>query len=178
MSRRADPSSRSSPIPRSCRAHSSRGALRRVPDPGARLAAMAAVGDFAGTAFLAGVGPAEQENGDASLRLRESGADLVVEAAVSSRAFVATSLPDWPGWTAESDGRALPLEAVNHAFVGFWLEPGRHAVRLTYRPVSWALGLASFSAGSVICVALALAAARTASGLTRRIGATSAPAAA
>ncbi len=135
-------------------------ALRRVPDAGARLAAMAAVEDFAATAFLAGAGPAEQANGEAALRLRESGPDLVVEAAVSSRALVATSLPDWSGWTAESDGRALPLETVDHAFVGFWLEPGRRAVRLTYRPASWVLGLASFSAGSVICIALALAAAR------------------
>ena len=86
--------------------------------------------DFAGTAFLGGTGPAEQENGEAALRLRASGPDLVVEASVASRAFVATSLPDWPGWIAESNGRALPLETVNHAFVGFWLEPGRHDVRL------------------------------------------------
>ena len=121
---------------------------------------MAAVEDFARTAFLGGSGPAEQENGEAALRLRASGPDLVVEASVASRAFVATSLPDWPGWIAESNGRALPLETVNHAFVGFWLEPGRHDVRLSYRPASWALGLAAFSAGCVVCIVLALAAAR------------------
>ena len=135
-------------------------AVRRVADPSGRLAAMAAVEDFAGTAFLGGAGPAEQENGEAALRLRTSGPDLVVEASVASRAFVATSLPDWPGWIAESNGRALPLETVNHAFVGFWLEPGRHDVRLSYRPASWDLGLAAFSAGCVACIALVLAAAR------------------
>jgi uncharacterized membrane protein YfhO len=121
---------------------------------------VAAVGDFAGTAFLGGAGPAEQANGEAALRLRASGPDLVVEASVASRALVATSLPDWPGWVAESNGRPLPLETVNHAFVGFWLEPGRYDVRVSYRPVSWALGLAAFSAGCVACIALALAAAR------------------
>lgn len=136
------------------------GALRRLPDPVERLAAMAALPDFSGTAFLSGAGPAEEQNGEAALRIRESGPDLVVEAVVSSRAFVATSLPDWPGWIAESSGGALPLEAVNHAFVGFWLEPGRHGVRLTYRPASWTLGLAAFSAGCVIWIALALAASR------------------
>ena len=135
-------------------------AVRRVADPAGRLAAMAVVEDFSRTAFLGGAEPAEQENGEAALRLRTSGPDLVVEASVASRAFVATSLPDWPGWIAKSNGRALPLETVNHAFVGFWLEPGRHEVRLAYRPASWALGLAAFSAGCVACIALALAAAR------------------
>ena len=134
--------------------------LRRLNDPAERLAAMRAAPDFAGSAFLAGAGPAEERNGDAALRIRESGPDLVVEATASARTFVATSLTDWPGWIAESEGRALPLETVNHAFVGFWLEPGRHDVRLTYRPTSWALGLAAFSAGGVLCIALALAAAR------------------
>ena len=81
-------------------------AVRRVADPAGRLAAMAAVEDFSRTAFLGGAGPAEQENGEAALRLRTSGPDLVVEASVASRAFVATSLPDWPGWIAESNGRA------------------------------------------------------------------------
>ncbi len=113
-----------------------------------------------GPRFSRAPGPAEERNGEAALRIRESGPDLVVEATASARTFVATSLTDWPGWIAESDGRALPLETVNHAFVGFWLEPGRHDVRLTYRPTSWTLGLAAFSAGSVLCIALALAAAR------------------
>jgi Bacterial membrane protein YfhO len=135
-------------------------ALRRVSDPAERLAAMAALSDFAATALLAGKGPAEQSNGEAALAVRESGPDLVVEASVSSRVFVATSLSDWPGWIAEADGRALRLETVNHAFVGFWLEPGRHGVRLTYRPASWTLGLAAFAAGCLIWLALAVVAPR------------------
>jgi len=135
-------------------------AVRRVTDPARRLAAMGAVKDFGATVFLGAAGAAEQENGEATLGLRAAGPDLVVEASVASRALVATSLPDWPGWIAESNGRALPLETVNHAFVGFWLEPGRHDVRLSYRPASWAIGVAAFSAGCVACIALALAAAR------------------
>jgi hypothetical protein len=129
--------------------------LRRILEPAGRLTAMAAERDFAATAFLGGAGAAEERNGEARLRVREAGPDLVVEASVSARALVATSLSDWPGWIAESDGRALRLETVNHAFVGFWLEPGEHRVRLVYRPASWTLGLAAFAAGCLLTLVLA-----------------------
>ncbi len=78
--------------------------LRRLPDAARRLEAMRGIEDFGGTAFLSGAGPAEEVNGEATLRLREAGPDLVVDASVSARAFVATSLPDWPGWVAEEGG--------------------------------------------------------------------------
>jgi uncharacterized membrane protein YfhO len=86
------------------------------------------------------------------------GPDLVVAGRASSPAFVATSLPDWPGWTAREDGRELPVETVDHAFVGFWLPAGEHTVRLAYRPRSWTLGLAAFGAGLALASILALAA--------------------
>ena len=131
-------------------------ALRRVADPARRLAAMAAEHDFGDTAFLGGAAGTQVQNGEAVLRMRDAGPDLVLEASVYARAFVATSISDWPGWIAESDGRALPLETVNHAFVGFWLEPGQHRVRLAYRPASWTLGLAAFAAGCLVAVVLAM----------------------
>ena len=131
-------------------------ALRRIPDSARRLAAMAAESDFSDTAFLGGPGAADARNGEAALRIREAGPDLVVDASVSARVLVATSLSDWPGWIAESGGRALPLETVNHAFVGFWLEPGQHRVRLSYRPASWTLGLVAFAAGVLLALVLAV----------------------
>jgi uncharacterized membrane protein YfhO len=76
------------------------------------------------------------------LTVREIGTDLVVEADVAGRALVATSIPDWPGWRASDEGGEVSLTTVNHAFVGFWLEPGRHAVRLHYLPGSFLLGSA------------------------------------
>jgi uncharacterized membrane protein YfhO len=85
----------------------------------------------------------------------------VVTASASSRAFVATSLPDWPGWIAESEGRLLAVETVNHAFVGFWVEPGEHSVRLRYRPRSWTLGIWAFVLGLVVAVALSRASQRS-----------------
>ncbi len=135
--------------------------LRREPDAARRLEEMAGEKDFSGTAWLseASVGAAEEDNGDASLQIRALGPDLLLEADVARRVLVVTSLPDWPGWTALEGGNALPLATVNHAFVGFWLDPGRHAVRLTYRPASWILGLAAFTAG-VLAAALAAATGR------------------
>ena len=74
-------------------------------------------------------------------------------------AFIATTLPDWPGWRAEAAGAALRIETVNHAFVGMWLPAGKHTVRLTYRPPSFALGLGALAAG-LVCAAVIAATAR------------------
>jgi uncharacterized membrane protein YfhO len=88
------------------------------------------------------------KNGPATLRVREIGPDLVIEADARERTLVATSIPDWPGWRARSAGRELPLTTVNHAFVGLWLPPGRHRVRLHYLPESFRFGVAL--AGTVL----------------------------
>jgi hypothetical protein len=129
-------------------------ALRTTPDA---LAALAAANDFSEIAFLPGAAASDGPNGTAALRVRETGPDLVVEVSASSRTFVATSLPDWPGWTAAENGRPLPITTVNHAFVGFWSEPGEHAVRLRYRPRSWTVGLWAFAAGLAASAGLAAA---------------------
>jgi len=120
------------------------------------LAALAATDDFSRTAVLDGEDGPEAANGEAALHVREAGPDLVVSVAAASRVFVATSLPDWPGWTAVGDGRAIPTVTVNHAFVGFWAEAGATTVRLRYEPRSWRLGLGAFAAGLVAAAGLAL----------------------
>ena len=132
--------------------------LRSVADPARRLEEMAGERDFARTAWLSR-GEGEEENGRAALDVRAVGADLEVSADASERTLVATSLPDWPGWKGEAGGRELDLVTVNHAFVGFWLPPGRHRARLTYRPASFTLGLFAFLAGAGAAVAAGLAAA-------------------
>ena len=95
------------------------------------------------------------ENGQAALTVRSVGPDLHVVAEVSRRVFVATSLPAWPGWRAESGGRPLPVTTVNHAFVGFWVPPGTWPIRLSYRPGSFPLGLLAMAAGLAASIALA-----------------------
>ena len=129
--------------------------LRREGDPRRTLEAMARETDFADTAWLSGAEGVEERNGEARILSRGAGPDLVVSVDADSRVFVATSLPDWPGWMAESGGERLPTETVNHAFVGAWIPAGRHAVRFSYRPASWNLGLLSFAAGIAAAVVAA-----------------------
>jgi hypothetical protein len=118
------------------------GIVRVEPDGRKRIAEMSAATDFSQTAWLSEGVPGTSRNGAAALRVREVGADLVIDADVREKAFVATSVPDWPGWRAQSDGRAIRLATVNHAFVGFWLPPGRGVVRLQYSPDSFRFGVA------------------------------------
>src|SRR5215831_12520336 len=90
--------------------------------------------------------------------VRESGTDLVVSVEARQRVFLATSLPDWPGWVvrAERGGARLPTTTVNHAFVGFWLPPGQTVVRLGYCPDSFRYGVWSCGLGAVLFVVLTL----------------------
>jgi hypothetical protein len=141
--------------------------LRRVADPAALLDELSRATDFADTVWLSEPGPAEEAGGEATLFLRSVGPDLVIEARAAAPTLIATSIPDWPGWTARMDGagagRALPTVTVNHAFVGVRVPAGRHVLRLAYRPRSWTLGLAAFAAGvlSIGVVVLSRSATRT-----------------
>ena len=129
--------------------------LRRVADPGERLAELARATDFAQTAWVSTEGPAEEDNGEATVFVRAVGPDLVMDARVSRPALIATSIPDWPGWIAREGATARPTVTVNHAFVGIMLPAGNHVVRLQYRPRSWRLGVAAFAVG-VLAVAAAV----------------------
>ncbi len=130
--------------------------LRREGDPRRTLEAMARETDFGGTAWLSGAGDVEEKNGEAFVLSRGAGPDLVVSVDAESRVFVATSLPDWPGWVADANTARLTTETVNHAFVGAWVPAGRHIVRFSYRPASWKLGLLSFAAGISAAVVAAV----------------------
>jgi len=128
--------------------------IRSEPDAARTLEAMSQASDFSETAWVAGEAAPEVENVPAGLSLRSVGPDLHVTAEAEGRVFVATSLPDWPGWEARSGSGTLPLVTVNHAFVGFWLPPGRHVVRLSYRPASFRFGVA-LSGTALVALAVA-----------------------
>jgi len=120
-------------------------------DPSRVLRSMAAARDFSDAAWVASLpgGNRELANPPSDLSVRRSGADLLVETRVPSSAplFVATSLPDWPGWRAHAAGSRLQLQTVNHAFVGVWFPPGTARARLSYVPPSFPAGLAAFALG-------------------------------
>jgi hypothetical protein len=136
--------------------------LRYEPDPKARIAQMARETDFGGRAWLSdpdgdASAPGEIANGQARLSLRSVGPDLLITATATSRALLATSVPAWPGWRAETESGRLPIVRVNHAFVGFWLEPGRHSVRLRYRPPTLGFALSACLAGVLLSAGLGAA---------------------
>jgi uncharacterized membrane protein YfhO len=76
--------------------------------------------------------------------------------------LLATSIPAWPGWIAETENGRLPIVRVNHAFVGFRLDPGRHEVRLHYRPPLFLPALGASLAGILLAVVLSVFAAKRA----------------
>jgi hypothetical protein len=129
--------------------------LRYEEEPARTLSEMSAASDFSETAWVrSAAASARGPNGSASLEIREAGPDLVVTALAQGRVFVATSVPDWPGWSVrpESGGAALPTVTVNHAFVGFWLPQGRTTVRMSYCPDSFRYGLCAGGLGLILCL--------------------------
>lgn len=61
----------------------------------------------------------------------------------------------YPGWTAEADGRAVPILRADGVFRAVALPPGPHRVVFRYRPLSVWIG-AALSAAALLCI-LALA---------------------
>jgi hypothetical protein len=133
--------------------------LRLEEDAAVALEQMRTAADFSETAWITGA-KGEVGNGKAEISLRAAGPDLIATVAAVERVFIATSVPDWPGWIAEGAGAGIPLVTTNHAFVGFWLNAGRQTVRLHYRPASFSWGLLSFVLGLLAAAALGLGARR------------------
>jgi hypothetical protein len=87
--------------------------------------------------------------------IRTGSNQFTLEAESATGGTVISSVSYAPGWHVEMDGRRSPAFEVNSAFLGFKVPPGRHAVRLVYRPAGWIWGLVLF--GLVVAVALTFA---------------------
>jgi hypothetical protein len=133
--------------------------LRLEENAAVALEQMRTAADFSETAWIPGA-RGEVPNGKAEISLRAAGPDIVATIVAANRVFLATSLPDWPGWIAESAIQKIPLVTANHAFVGFWLNAGRQTVRLHYRPASFSYGLLFCAVGLVAATALGFRARR------------------
>lgn len=132
--------------------------IRIVPDGRTRLEEMGRESDFGARGWLEN--GAGGPNGRAEISSRSAGADLAVHAKVISPVVVATSIPAWPGWRAETAGGRLETFRVNHAFVGFRLGAGEHEVRLRYEPPLWRPAAGLFAVGVFLAVALGVIARR------------------
>ena len=141
--------------------------VRFEPDRKTRLAQMARETDFGERAWLSDpdgerTARGEAPNGEARISLRSSGPDLLISADAASPVLLATSIPAWPGWIVETEGGRLPVVRVDHAFIGFRLEPGRHEIRLHYRPPLWRAALGACLAGIFFAAVLAVSSSRRA----------------
>jgi len=95
-----------------------------------------------------------QEGAVRSIRAGSNRFDLETESATGGT--VVSSVSYVPGWKVEMDGRRSPAFEAHSAFLGFQVPPGRHAVRLVYRPASWTWGLVLFGLGAAGALAAGL----------------------
>lgn len=80
---------------------------------------------------------------------------VLIEASAERPSLLVLSDLHYPGWRASVDGREVTVERVDYAFRGVRLDPGRHTVEFTYRPLSWRVGwLVSLFAGAALIAAV------------------------
>jgi hypothetical protein len=75
-----------------------------------------------------------------TLRLASSDPTVYTMHVVAPRyTLVVSSIPWWPGWKVERNGRRADPIRVNGAFLGFAAPPGESDVRVWYAPTPWSL---------------------------------------
>ncbi len=135
--------------------------LRREEGDDSERQALSSITDFAERGVVAGPSSGGWiPNGRASLRIesyRPQRLELAIDA--RSKTVVGTSIPRWPGWRLEVDGRTAPLFRYNHAFLGFEVPPGRRRIVLRYLPAGFLAGATISLATAATCL-VALAAMR------------------
>lgn len=122
------------------------------------LAEMAAETDFSQRAWIhhpaGGAEPDEFVNGRGRMSIEKDGMSAFrLTADMQTPGWVVVSEVFWHGWHAYVDGRRIPLRQANHAFIGMFLDAGRHEIELSYTPLSfyWGAGISFVTiAGAIV----------------------------
>jgi hypothetical protein len=79
---------------------------------------------------------------------------IVVDVTLSAPGVLVVRDTDYPGWEAGVDGTPAPILRANYAFRAVALAEGQHRVELTYRPLSFRLGvmLSLLGLAATLCV--------------------------
>jgi hypothetical protein len=80
---------------------------------------------------------------------------IELKVSAAGRAFLATSEPLYPGWTAWVNGHPARLYMTNGAFRGMMLDPGANQIVMTYWPPGFFIWVAMSGASVLVAVGLA-----------------------
>ena len=76
---------------------------------------------------------AAEESGLRNLQMGGSRVSLQFDNAAADP-FLALAIPYERGWSAKVNGKPVPIEKANYAFIGVPIEKGMNDVKLVYRP--------------------------------------------
>lgn len=137
-------------------------AARRVDDDAERLALLGAEDFDPLVALFEGpapdfAGPYESEAPPGTVALVEHAPGrAVARVAVERPALMVFTETFDPGWRATIDGRPAPVERIDHALSGIWLQPGEATVEIRYAPASFRVGVLLAGVGLLALAAAAL----------------------
>jgi hypothetical protein len=91
------------------------------------------------TVLLENILPAPERGPGTARILSYRNTEVVIEADSPAGGYVVLSDVWFPWWVAEVDGRPAPLFRANVIFRAVEVPPGKHTVRMTFRPLAGAL---------------------------------------
>ncbi len=133
-----------------------------IADEAGQRDALGSIADFANQGIVgsgSGIGVGGwKPNGPADVRI-DSYQPQRLALSIDARgdAVVGTSIPRWPGWRLEIDGRRIPHFSYNRAFLAFRVPVGRHRAVLRYLPDGFLGGAAISLATALGCLVGAVA---------------------
>jgi hypothetical protein len=87
--------------------------------------------------------------------LEDSPDRLRIECRATAPAFLVVADAWFPGWTANLDGRTVPIARVDYLARGFPMPAGAHVVEMSYVPVGWTRALSWTRATMLLVLAAA-----------------------